>query len=157
MENKRIKFTLRAKNQNASKLELVKAIKWSTSWGLKDSKDFVDNLVIGQPDYLILSIPNEYYKTLEEFKIALDKSGHDIYLEDKIRLRQLKLIELGLGDKSDVIEITSEYLASQLVLRVQRLNENKDRIYPEYVDFFQDFLADLEQEQLEKLIKKLST
>lgn len=146
-----MKMTLVAIKPGSSKLNMVKAIKFATTMGLKDAKEWVENLSIGVPEALTIQIPNEKFQTFEEFRTAVAESGYDLLMEDKIKKRQIKLIELGLGDKSDSIDLLSEELTGKLLFMTK--NKSEQSLYTVYNDFFQDFLLNLEKEQLDKLLK----
>ncbi len=144
-------MTLVAIRPGSSKLNMVKTIKWASGMGLKESKDWVESLSIGIPETLTLTVPNSQYSIFEEFRLSVEDSGYDFLMEDKIKKRQIKLIELGLGDKSDSIDLLTEELAGKLVFMTK--NKNSQSLYNVYNEFFQDFLLTLDKEQLDKLLK----
>lgn len=102
-----------------SKLALVKAIhslRHLTGWGLKESKDFVDSTdekynkyTIASPG--ILELPLNRIE-LESFREALENCTEIQYeLTDYSQLRHKKLIQLGLYEKTDLInELVEEDL-----------------------------------------------
>ena len=109
----KIKIKLLSKCEN--KLQVVKLIKDCTKLGLRESKDITDYLFqnIGKSKEIelvdpyiktdILITPSELIKEINnfgDFKITGSISWE----------RDVKLLSLGIGDKSDYLKFFSEYL-----------------------------------------------
>lgn len=94
------------------KLQLIKAIKSVTDWGLKDCKDFVDSTDtryqqqfsanrIGRVGLIDLKITKD---ELNLFESALRKCEGIVFeLDGKSKIRNRKLIELGLYEKDELV------------------------------------------------------
>ena len=110
-----VRFTLT--KSGTQKLWLVKAIKVATGLGLKDSKDIVDE-VMHQP---ITFSKNMTFQELDTFKENLRNTDAEYKLDDREKMRNRKLISLGLGTKNDIIE--------ELVdINIQNIFNNRNNI-----------------------------
>jgi hypothetical protein len=134
-----------------SKLAFVKCVKTHTNLGLKEAKEWCD-IISSFPfsiDYFTLNIKTNVYDFAYELNSLI---GYEFEVIDTIEERNYKLISLGLGDLSDKIDIVSKELARKLDITCK--NRNEESLYRIYIEFFQDFLLDLEDENLDKLLDK---
>ena len=138
-----------------TKLMFVKIIKEHTGLGLKEAKDWCDR--ISEPNnlpYFELTIKT----SLESFKLSLKGNLPEYEFEfyDKEEQRNLKLLALGLGDLEDKIDVVSKELSIKLLnmTRYHIYEEDDDLIYDIYLEFFKDFLVDLGDKNLDKIIKE---
>ena len=83
-----------------SKLNLVKAIKHATGLGLKDSKDIVDE----SSNNPVMFRKRMTFDDLKTFRELLASTDAEFTLDDLSQIRRKKLIDLGICDKSDLIE-----------------------------------------------------
>lgn len=92
-------------NSGNHKLALLKAIKDVTQIGLKDAKSFLD-------ETLISPVMFKKYMTYEEmdlFRNRLSQCDGAVYeFDDREKIRNKKLLDLGICDKSDLSEELSE-------------------------------------------------
>lgn len=79
---------------------LVKAIKQATGLGLKDSKDIVDY----SSESPIMFRKRMSLEDLKSFRELLDQTDAEFTLDDISQIRRRKLVDLGLCDKTDLIE-----------------------------------------------------
>ncbi len=93
-----VKFRLNVPGR--SKLNLVKAIKFATGWGLKESKDFVDNSSQSNPGVFTMSMTTE---ELMQFRNDLSETDADYQLDDIQKIRERKIVKLGLGTREDAV------------------------------------------------------
>jgi hypothetical protein len=119
-----------------NKLALVKMIKDYTKWGLKESKDWVDSLSIGKIQYIDVSNP-------VNFEHELNQIG-GVKCDSKSRIRQKKLLDIGIGELSDKIEFFSEELSDDLV-------RNYGSTYSDSLRFFKDFLSKMDEKDIDNL------
>lgn len=135
-----------------SKLAFVKVIKTHTQLGLKEAKEWCDQISLWSKfdkDCFELEIKTN----VEDFKNDLnDLMQYSFDVTDKEEQRNLKLLSLGLGDINEKLEAVSDELASKLVYQTRK--RNQDELYDVYYDFFYDFLIDLKDENLQELIEK---
>lgn len=89
-----------------NRLNLVKAIKDFTGEGLKWSKELMDNLNNGT------AISMTMYKSQEEinrFKSYMKDVDCKYTIDDASYIRNKKLFELGIYDKSDIVDALVEH------------------------------------------------
>ena len=130
-------------------LQFVKTLKDHTGLGLKEAKDLCDSIRSNEgQEYLvyITSSPEAFEKEVRE------KIGHMIYVTNREKERQVKLVALGLGDDSDKIDLVTDELASKLLMIVKQ-NQSRD-LYPIFKDFLFDVISDMNSEQLDELFNK---
>ncbi len=150
-----IKIRINQKGQQS--LQFVKLIKSNTNLGLRDAKDWCDNVNSNVGVYFTLNITT----TLEQFKreALMNLSDYQFSFEDREKERQIKIVSLGLGDIYDKIEVISDEMASDLLFETKK--RNTENLFNVYQDYFKDFLITLTAEQLDKLVdektKKLFT
>jgi hypothetical protein len=131
------------------KLAFVKCVKTHTNLGLKEAKDWCDS--INSRPYSKTYFPLEIKTNVHDFVYELNSlTGYEFEVIDTIEERNYKLISLGLGDLSDKIDIVSKELARKLDIECK--TRNQESLYGIYIEFFQDFLLDLEDEKLDKLV-----
>lgn len=88
----------------SQKLALVKAIKFVTGLGLKDSKDMVDESM----NHPIMFRQKLTLGQLDEFRNQLSITDAEFDLDDREKIRNKKLIDLGIYEKSDLVsELTN--------------------------------------------------
>jgi hypothetical protein len=130
-----------------SKLKLVRTIKYNTNLGLKEAKEWCDDICLPYMDqYKELDIVTD----LVEFRSELSEHDFGFEVLDKQEERNLKLMLLGLSDKQDKIDLISNELSRNLE-RIVRIRSNES-LHNIYFDFFTDFLLDLNDDKLEELI-----
>ena len=94
-------ITLTIIDGGTQKLGLVKSVKSITGLGLYDSKSIVD-AILSQPQVIKAWKTNEEVIELKKLLDGCDKCKY--ILTDIQHIRHLKLIELGLGTKEDLLE-----------------------------------------------------
>lgn len=88
----------------SQKLALVKAIKFVTGLGLKDSKDMADE----SANHPIMFRQKLTLGQLDEFRNQLSITDAEFDLDDREKIRNKKLIDLGIYEKSDLVnELTN--------------------------------------------------
>ena len=127
-------------------LQFVKTVKSHTGLGLKEAKDLCDSIRgnEGQEYLVYVTSPEAFEKEVRE------KIGHMIYVTNREKERQVKLVALGLGDDSDKIDLVTDELASKLLMIVKQ-NQSRD-LYPIFKDFLFDVISDMNSEQLDELL-----
>jgi hypothetical protein len=111
-----------------SKLNLVRAIKHATGLGLKDSKDIVDE----SSNNPVMFRKKMTFEDLKEFRELLANTNADFTLDDLSQLRRKKLVDLGICDKSDLIEeIISQNIYSIFVegFSIDKISQLLTNIY----------------------------
>ena len=127
-------------------LQYVKVVKDHSGLGLKEAKDFCDNTRSNQGQEFLLTIKT----SLQLFeKDIREKVGDTIIVSNREKERQIKLISLGLGDKSDLIQLLSEEMASELVHKTH--NNIGASLYSVFTDYMADVLTNFNAEQLDEL------
>jgi hypothetical protein len=121
-----------------NKLQLCKFIKDSTGWGLKDSKDWLDSLDSEGAKLIDVSDPIQFELGLMDIR--------GVSCDSKSKIRQRKLVEIGIGDKDDKIFVISEKLTEDLM-------KNYGTSYKGIKEFFRDFLTEFGEEKLNELLK----
>ena len=146
-EKLNVKFKLI--DPGSSKLALVKAIKFASGWGLKDSKDFVDSTDTkyqqqfsqnrtGRIGLMDLELTKA---ELDEFETQLRNcTGATFELNGTSKLRNRKLIELGLYDKDELIE--------------ELVEDDLFRVIKGDIDFVRNLLKDRYNQLPEEYIKE---
>ena len=129
-------------------LQFVKTMKDHTGLGLKEAKDLCDSIRSNEgQEYLVwVNSPESFEKEVRE------KIGPMIYISNREKERQVKLVSLGLGDDSDKIDLITDELASKLLMVVKQ-NQNRD-LYPIFKDFLFDVVSGMTSEQLDELFNK---
>ncbi len=110
------------------KLPLVKAVKFATGLGLKISKDIVDE----SANYPIMFRQNLTLSQLNEFRDNLTNTDAEYYIDDLERIRNKKLIGLGICGKSDLIEELSNMDIQKILIggfSTTKLKEILESIY----------------------------
>jgi hypothetical protein len=147
LEKSNVRFTLIEPGVN--KLSLVKAIlslKHLTGWGLKQSKDFVDSTdekynkyAIARPGVLELPLTKIELESFRESLENCDKIKYE--LTDYSKLRNKKLIQLGLYDKTDLInELVDEDLFN--ILRNKDFDTIKALLIERYSNLPENYLKE---------------
>jgi len=130
-------------NPGTTKLMLLKAIKIATNWGLKESKDFMD-----ESSYS----PVMFRKRMTSFELNKFKEGlsscqnADYRLDDVERIRNRKLINLGLADKQDLVSEISELMIH--LLFINNLN------YEKVNEMMQDIISNIDEPKLKQIYSK---
>lgn len=140
--NAKVKCVSRPSNM----LKYVKTVKSHSGLGLKEAKDFCDRTRDSQGIEFLLPIQTSIVEFEKEIR---EMVGDSVQVSNREKERQIKLISLGLGDKSDLIQILSEEMASDLVLRTRHLNNST--LYSIFVDYMADVLTNFNAEQLDEL------
>jgi hypothetical protein len=135
-------------------LQYVKTVKSHSGLGLKEAKDFCDRTIECQGVEFTLPIITSVTEFEKEIREMI---GDSVQVSNREKERQIKLISLGLGDKSDLIDLLAEEMASELVQRTRHLNNSP--LYSIFVDYMSDVLTNFNAEQLDvlfnnKLIKE---
>jgi hypothetical protein len=129
-----VRFTL--SNSGNYKLQLVKAVKLATGLGLKQSKDIVAH-------QQITFLANMTFQELEKFREYLNDTNAEFELDDREKIRNRKLISLGLGTKSDIIE--------ELVdLDIQKIFKNKTSVYS-IQEILKTIYSHIEEEKIKEI------
>lgn len=126
-----------------NKLAVVKLIKDYTGKGLKEVKDWVDEFDSVSTLSKTIDVSNPV-----NFEHELSQIGGNGYLvsrDVKSRIRQRKIVKIGLGDLNDKIELLSEDLTNDLV-------RNYGSSFNSINEFFNDFLSKLDEKTIDKLI-----
>jgi hypothetical protein len=131
-----------------SQLQFVKTMKSHTRLGLKEAKDLCDSIRSNEgQEYLVyVDSPEAFEKEVREMV------GPMVYISNREKERQVKLVALGLGDDSDKIDLIADELASKLLMVVKQ-NQSRD-LYPIFKDFLFDVVSDMTSEQLDELFNK---
>lgn len=141
------KLILRHKGEKY--LGLVKAIKFSTNLGLKEAKYFCDRFKDG-------SI-NEDYLEVQDVEILKDNliqmTDWRFIIEDKKMKRKKVLIEIGIGDNNDKIDIISDNITSKLYNYIS--NQEKINHFNTIKNEITELLKDIDAKSIEKLYEKL--
>lgn len=142
-----------------SLLTFVKIIKDHTQWGLKDAKDFVDSV----RDNPGVEIPLLVYNPIEFEKDLIQSNQNAFLVINTLKDRQDKLIQLGLGDKQDIIDSLSEEISHELYVRIKKsLLETKNdglkitsgrNIIEEITNYTSDLLMLIDENKLQELFK----
>lgn len=127
-------------------LQYVKTVKAHSGLGLKEAKEFCDRTREYEGVEFILPIQTSIASFEKEIR---EMVGDTIQVLNREKERQIKLISLGLGDKSDLIQLLSEEMASELVQRTRHLNNSP--LYSIFVDYMADVLTNFNAEQLDEL------
>lgn len=129
-------------------LQYVKTVKKHTGLGLKEAKEFCEKTRDNQGVEFILPIQT----SITDFeKEICEMMGDSVQVSNRERERQIKLISLGLGDKSDLIELLAEEMASELVQITRHLSNNNSPLYSIFVDYMSDVLTNFNAEQIDEL------
>ena len=125
------------------KLNLVKAIKDFTQWGLKDCKDFVDE----SSNTPVMFRMKMRTSDLRYFKEKLSSCDNiEYYLDDVHKMRSRKLISLGIADRGDISSELSEIIIHKI------LNYNLD--FDKTKSLIQDILSNFDDEKLKEIYNK---
>lgn len=133
----------------ASKLKFAKIIKDFAGLPLRDAKDFCDKVMEHAGVNFNLNIKEDPML----LKSALPDTGMSFLVEDRIELRQKKLISLGIGDNMDKIDFLSRELSNNLLVDENSQINSKFYIYKSH---FEEVLFYLNSEQLDKFINNIS-
>jgi DNA-binding transcriptional MerR regulator len=128
---------LRVVNPCNSKLKFIKELKTATGLGLKESKDIVDWLHDNQSKDM--TVPFISYESLKIFKDEVEHFGGLVLINGGLEWnRNIKMLELGIGEKEEYVDTISEYLFS-----------NND------LNLLSSILSKLNKEQLIETIKDI--
>jgi hypothetical protein len=129
-----------------TKLLLVKAIKDTTGFGLKDSKDFIDLCNDGSATFSKRMTRQE----VDEFRRRLSECGGIKYeLDDRQSSRNRKLINLGLFEKNDIIDEISKDASHKLIMMSGDVNSIQDFISSLFTHVDEDTLLKIFNSQNE--------
>lgn len=147
--DQKIKVKFKLIRPGNSKLALVKAIhnlRHVTGWGLKESKDFVDSTdpkynpyVTSSPGLLELNLLKS---EIDEFRKDLQSCEQiEFELNDYSQLRNRKLIDLGLYDKSELVsELVEEDLFE--ILRGSDIHKIREILIDRYQNLPEEYLKE---------------
>lgn len=141
-----MKAKVRCVGKLTNMLQYVKLVKTHSGLGLKEAKDFCDMTISNQGLEFFLEIRTSVQEFEKEIR---DHFGNSIQVCNREKERQMKLISLGLGDKSDLIELLAEEMASELVQRTRHLNNSP--LYSVFTDYMVDVLTNFNAKQLDEL------
>lgn len=148
METARIKVN----RVGGKKLQFVKVIYTTTGWGLKEAKDWCDKVNESPGQYFYIPV-----FSVEQFKREIKLNGIDedynLTIDDRNSIRNTNLVLLGLGDKSDKINLISEKLSLSLYNEIKN-NNSKSTIYEICKAFTEDLLDGIDEFNLDKLLTK---
>ena len=129
------------------KLATVKLIKEYSGMSLKEAKDWVDEFDGSGP----LFSKHVQLKSIDvsnsaNFEYALSQLNDGVHLiaSDRSKRRQRKIVEIGLGDLNDKIEILSEELTCDVMGNYS---------YDSIKELITEFLTQLDEKTLDKLIE----
>jgi ribosomal protein L7/L12 len=97
--------TLTLRKAGNAKLNLVKAVKYITGFGLKESKELVDNL-IDNPQIIKFAASNDDAKRIRKY--LMDCDGLEFTMTDLETIRDKKLLQLGIAEHKDYVEELAE-------------------------------------------------
>lgn len=129
-----------------TKLALVKAIKFASGMGLKEAKDFIDETgeylgVMGQPVmFRKYMTPIELDKFRNELSVC---QGAKYDIDDREKIRNKKLIDIGIYEKLDLISELTEMSIDNLFMNgfdIEKLKQLLNKIY-----------SDLSEEKLKEI------
>lgn len=138
--------------KGANLLQFVKVIKDCTGLGLKESKDIADSFRDSK-----ITIYKIDVNSRKKFQYLLDtETDWSFKIIDRKAHRLNRLLELGLGDISDKIDIISEELSHEIISRLNTspIMRSHSANYLTYNEFFADLISKLDPEQIEKLYKE---
>jgi len=121
------------------KLALVKAIKFVTGLGLKDSKDIVDE----SSDHPVMFRQRLTLGQLDEFRNNLSSTDAEYDLDDRERIRNKKLIDLGVCDKSDLVEELTNMNIQKVFIGGFSTNKLRDILMEAYSHIDEDKLMEI--------------
>lgn len=122
-------------------LRLVKLVKDHTGWGLKESKDWVDNLRDTKKSSLEVKNVSLFEKEINPIK--------GVSTNNKAKIRLEKLIKIGIAGRDEKIEFYSEKMALDLLTSLRDSSEiNFDRAK----QYIRDLISKLDDENLEKVV-----
>ena len=124
------------------KLSLIKIVKDITGYGLKDSKDIVDNIMV-TPQIIKFAASNNDAKRIRKYLTECD--GLEFTMTDIETIRDRKLLQLGIADHKDYVE----ELANQDIIEMYSCNFNQNTIKDILIKRYQ-YLTD---DQLRKELK----
>jgi undecaprenyl pyrophosphate synthase len=102
---------LRVVNPCNSKLKFIKELKTAAGLGLKESKDIVDWLHENQSKDITVKFIS--YESLKRFKDEVEHFGGLVLINGGLEWnRNIKMLELGIGEKEEYVDTISEYLFS---------------------------------------------
>jgi DNA replication protein DnaD len=128
-------------------LQYVKIVKTHSGLGLKEAKEFCEKTRDNQGAEFILPIQTSVVEFEKEIRDMIGDSI--VQVSNREKERQIKLISLGLGDKSDMIDLLAEEMASELVQRTRHATNSP--LYSIFVDYMSDVLTNFNAEQLDEL------
>jgi ribosomal protein L7/L12 len=131
-------------DSGSMKLALVKAIKDSTGMGLKESKDFVYDCEYNHIQSRFRK--NMTRKELDKFRMSLSNTNAKYTLDDISSNRNRKLIQVGIYEKSDLIDEISN-------MDIHKLYESELTIQ-KIKDLLCDIYSNLEEEKLKEIYDK---
>ena len=144
------KVIIRINSIETSKLGFIKVIKDATGMGLKESKDFADDL------FYKFEISNNTFASSRQIVLLDNYTENDLrknlsFLSARYEVigrnweRQIKLLSLGIGDGVDYKEFISDYMSYDLYGKsVDDINIKMN-----------DLLSGLSTEDMEKVYNKL--
>lgn len=129
-------------------LQYVKIVKEHAGLDLRSAKDFCDNSVKYLGIGFELTIITSSKKFDDDIRILI---GSCVQVFNHQRDRQIKLISLGLGDKSDLIDLLADDMASELVFKVKS-DSRPESLYGIVNNYMSDILINFTTEQLDELL-----
>lgn len=110
----KIKLTQRIDDK---KLHCVKAIKFNTNYGLKESKDIFDwmNSHVGQ--FTNIEMTKDQIKNFKKELLLGQVTEFQFIFED----RDLNLLKLGIGEKDDYIETIAEFMSGSDIETIKNI------------------------------------
>lgn len=123
----------------SSKLNLVKIIKTFTGLGLRDSKDIVDK-VVDCPTMFTMRMSLEKIK---QFRSELLNTDAEFDLNDIEKIRNQKLIDLGLYEKSDLIDGIIDMDINKIISNGFSLSKMKEVLNIVYSNISEDKLKEI--------------
>ena len=139
-EFSRYAVTLTILKPGSAKLNLVKAIKDITGYGLRESKDIVDSS-INMPQVLKAMMSSDEIKRAKE---SLNNCvGLEYTMTDIQTIRNRKLIELGIADRNDLVDELVDQDINEIYLNKYDLEKIKELLTIRYRDIPEESIKNL--------------
>lgn len=129
-----------------TKLMLVKLIKNCTGLGLKESKDICDKMHMLPYNFVEINIPDSISGDLiSVFTKGILECGGKFQINGGVQWdRNLKILDLGIGDNSDY----NDFILESITYNNQKISEN-------IIKFILNKLSKEDVQDVFKLIKKI--
>ncbi len=130
-----------------NKLHFIKAVKSGTGWGLKEAKDWVDGFELSPIQKIEVKSEIDF---IDEVDKVITNPPNTLKYSFPRRERDLKLLKIGIGDRSSKIDSLSRELS---IISVDVGGYNQSRIK----HIFESVLRDIDDESINKIITNLDS